>query len=288
MRTRRPKTGPALGHERGWPRLWRHSYRVGGRWLIRDARRGWPERRAGINRLLVPLDPWRYWELGLLAERPFSGRWLDVSSPKLLPSLLHSEGQGQWVCVDLFSAEIDAWRRLDPSLDLRIEDARRLSFADGAFDGCLCVSVLEHIPDDGDIEAMAEMWRVLRPGGTLRITTNVAAARRDVAIDRPLYGEASADAGTDGRVFFERHYTAADLRERLLGLSWEVVDAQYVRQRNPRIHERFHRAAPWSYALGGALRFVCPSNFARVASVDDLAADEMGVVFLELRRPLNS
>ena len=225
MVTKRRRTGgTALGHEHGWPRLWKHSYRLGGGWLVRGARDRWPERRAGLNRLLVPLDPWRYWELGALADRPFAGRWLDVSSPKLLPSLLNAEGSGEWTCVNLFSAEIDAWRVLDPSLELRIEDARDLSFPDGSFDGCLCVSVIEHIPGDGDIRAMNEMWRVLRPGGTLRLTTNVSAARRDVAIDRLVYGEASVDAETDDGVFFERHYTASELRERLLGRPWEIVE----------------------------------------------------------------
>ncbi len=224
----------------------------------------------------------------MLADCTFAGRWLDVSSPKLLPSLLSSEGNGDWVCVNLFSAEIEAWRTLDPSLALRVEDARELSFADATFDGCLCVSVIEHIPDDGDRRAMAEMWRVLRPGGTLRLTTNVAAARREVAIDRPIYGEASARTASDGSVFFERHYTPDELRERLLGLPWEVREERYVRQRDPRIHERFHRAAPWSYAAGGALRFVCPGNFARISSPEELAPSEMGVAFLELGKPLSA
>ncbi len=266
----------------------RHSYRVGGRWLVRGARRGWPARREGLNRLLVPLDPWRYWELGVLAGLRYPGRWLDVSSPKLLPSLLNARGEGEWTCVDLFSAEIEAWRALDPALDLRIEDARALSFPDASFDGCLCVSVIEHVTGDGDAEAMAQMWRVLRPGGVLRLTTNVAARWREVAIDRPIYGEASDDADEAGRVFFERHYTADSLRERLLGLPWEVVGERYVRQRDPRIHERFHRAAPLSYLAGGALRFVCPRNFAAIGSPADLAPGEMGVAYLELRRPLSS
>ena len=67
-----------------------------------------------------------------------------------------------------------------------------------------------------------------------------------------------------------------------------MLQERYVRQRDPRIHERFHRAAPASYALGGALRFVCPSNFAAIGSPEDLADGEMGVAFLELRRPLSS
>jgi SAM-dependent methyltransferase len=274
-----------MGHERGWPRLWRHSYRLGARWIARHPRRWWPTRRAGLNRLLVPLDPWRYWELGALAERPYPGRWLDVSSPKLLTSLLVREGRGDWLGVDLFSAEIEAWRDLDPALDLRVQDARALELDDGSFDGVLCVSVIEHVVGDGDREAMAEMWRVLRPGGTLLLTTNVAAAPRELSIDTRIYGEASAEADATGRVFFERHYTSAEIRERLLGLPWEVVAETYVRQRDPRVHDRFHRLAPWSYAVGGLLRLVCPGNFARVGSPDDLALGEMGVALLELRRP---
>jgi len=44
-------------------------------------------------------------------------------------------------------------------------DARRLPFADGAFDRVIASEVLEHIPDDGP--ALAELARVLRPGGLL-------------------------------------------------------------------------------------------------------------------------
>lgn len=279
---------PRLGHESGWPRLWRHSYRLGARWARDGRHHGWSARRLGINRLLVPLDPWRYFELGRLVDESYPGRWLDISSPKLLPSLLRREGRGEWVCVDLFADEVDAWRVMDPDLDLRVEDARALSFPDGSFDGCLCVSVVEHITEDGDADAMAEMWRVLRPGGRVRLTTNVAATRGEALIDRPIYGEENAETTDDGKVFFERHYSAGDLSERLLGLPWEVLEQRYVRQRDPRIHERFHRAAPASYLAGGALRFVCPGNFAPVASPDDLDPGEMGVVLLELRKPLDA
>lgn len=281
------KAGP-LGHESGWPRLWRHSYRLGARWAREGRHHRWSARRLAVNRLLVPLDPWRYYELGRLVDESYPGRWLDISSPKLLPSLLQREGRGEWVCVDLFADEVDAWRVMDPSLDLRVEDARALSFPDGSFDGCLCVSVVEHVTEDGDADAMAEMWRVLRPGGRVRLTTNVAATPREAVIDRPIYGKDNAETTDDGKVFFERHYSASDLSERLLRLPWEVVEQRYVRQRDPRIHARFHRAAPWSYALGGALRFVCPANFAPVATPDDLRPGEMGVVLLELRKPLDA
>ena len=47
-------------------------------------------------------------------------------------------------------------------------DALSLPFADGAFDRVIASEVLEHVPADAG--AMAELVRVLRPGGTLAVT----------------------------------------------------------------------------------------------------------------------
>jgi SAM-dependent methyltransferase len=47
-------------------------------------------------------------------------------------------------------------------------DGLRLPFGDGAFDRVICSEVLEHLHDDRT--AMAELARVLRPGGTMAIT----------------------------------------------------------------------------------------------------------------------
>ena len=47
-------------------------------------------------------------------------------------------------------------------------DAARLPFDDAVFDRVIAAEVLEHVPDD--TAAMAELVRVLRPGGTLAVT----------------------------------------------------------------------------------------------------------------------
>ncbi|HXQ60325.1 MAG TPA: class I SAM-dependent methyltransferase, partial [Acidimicrobiales bacterium] len=47
-------------------------------------------------------------------------------------------------------------------------NALRLPFSDGSFDRVIAAEVLEHIPDDN--AAMAELSRVLRPGGTMAVT----------------------------------------------------------------------------------------------------------------------
>jgi glycosyltransferase involved in cell wall biosynthesis/SAM-dependent methyltransferase len=281
------RTAPELAIERvagelahllappGWKRLWRHSYRLGFRWLRRARPAGW---RVGLQRLLVPLDPWRYYELGRVAERPFQGACLDVSSPKLLMSLLQHEGRGDWTGIDLFSQEVESWRVVDPSLRLAVQDATALSFADESFENCICISVIEHVAGEGDVKAMAEMWRVLKPGGTLHLTTNVALEHRDVFLDEPLYGEASVADG-----FFERQYSPETLDERLLQLPWEVRAREYAQQKDEGIEERFYSRAPWSYLYGGLLRLRCPRNFEVGPTLEG-----PGAVYLELRKPLAS
>ena len=48
-------------------------------------------------------------------------------------------------------------------------DGQQLPFADGTFNFVLCNSVIEHVPDDN--LALREMARVLRPDGTLLLST---------------------------------------------------------------------------------------------------------------------
>jgi SAM-dependent methyltransferase len=52
--------------------------------------------------------------------------------------------------------------------DVKEGDALALPFADGEFDRIVAAEVLEHIP--ADIQAIGELVRVLRPGGTIALT----------------------------------------------------------------------------------------------------------------------
>lgn len=49
-----------------------------------------------------------------------------------------------------------------------VGDALALPYPDGSFDCVIASEILEHIPDDGT--AIAELARVLKPGGTLAVT----------------------------------------------------------------------------------------------------------------------
>jgi ubiquinone/menaquinone biosynthesis C-methylase UbiE len=79
--------------------------------------------------------------------------------------------------------------------DLEQGDAQALRFADGQFDTVLCSFALCAIPDER--AALAEMVRVLRPGGLLLLADHVASSVWPVralqavvdAVSVPLYSE---------------------------------------------------------------------------------------------------
>ena len=80
-------------------------------------------------------------------------------------------------------------RDLGRAVDLRVADAECLPFADASFDTVLATLTLCSIPDD--LTAVAEMARVLRPGGRLVLLDHVAspspAVRRTQRLLEPLF-----------------------------------------------------------------------------------------------------
>ena len=70
---------------------------------------------------------------------------------------------------DVFVAMAEAGEVPDGAeADVKEGDALSLPFADGEFDRVVAAEILEHVP--ADIQALAELVRVLRPGGTIALT----------------------------------------------------------------------------------------------------------------------
>ena len=86
-------------------------------------------------------------------------------------------------------------------------DCGHLPFADGSFDRIIAAEVLEHV--DNDAAAIAELARVLRPGGTMAVTVP---ARFPERVCWALSDDYHAPAVEGGHV---RIYSAAGLRARL-------------------------------------------------------------------------
>ena len=86
-------------------------------------------------------------------------------------------------------------------------DATRLPFVAASFDAVITSEVLEHIPDDTG--ALAEMIRVLRPGGTFAATVP---AWLPETINWMISDEYHAPAAVGGHV---RIYSATELKAKL-------------------------------------------------------------------------
>lgn len=71
----------------------------------------------------------------------------------------------QIVGVDIAYELISSAKQQNKDLPFLAASVSRLPFADGCFDGALCVEVIEHVPDTE--MAIYELARVLKPGGKL-------------------------------------------------------------------------------------------------------------------------
>ena len=78
------------------------------------------------------------------------------------------------------------------SVEAQPADVTKLPFADASFDAVLACHMLYHVPDAG--AALDEMIRVLRPGGTIAVTTNGADNLEDMyALAHLAWGGLSVD-----------------------------------------------------------------------------------------------
>jgi SAM-dependent methyltransferase len=81
-------------------------------------------------------------------------------------------GCGEGVLVDEFHDRL-AIEGLDPNYEsprVRRGSLVALPYGNATFDRALCLDVLEHLPYDEQPKALAELFRVLKPGGELLVT----------------------------------------------------------------------------------------------------------------------
>jgi SAM-dependent methyltransferase len=196
----------------------------------------------GLRYLAEPISYWRSLEFRLVWEHGnfrAGERVLDVGSPKPF-SLYLARSVGAVVdstdiedyFMDEFSLLRDATGVPAEQMPIRVEDGRRLSYADCQFDKIYSVSVLEHIPDDGDSQCARELGRVLAPGGSCLITVPFWPTSRDVYRKPNFYWSGVSGPEQEGLVFFQRRYSADDLQKRLIGPSGLVAEkVLYVGER---------------------------------------------------------
>jgi ubiquinone/menaquinone biosynthesis C-methylase UbiE len=196
---------------------------------------------AFYDRVAPAYDGWlrhyeRWMKIGESRQRLASaarGRTLEVGVGSGL-NLVHYPSDVKLTAVDASPAMLAlAHRRaaaVGMSVDLRLGDGQHLEFEDGSFDTVMATLFLSAVPDHR--RALAEIRRVLRPGGRLLVLDHVQSDRRAVrwaqaALDPLLVGY----AGWHLRRNFTEALTALgftiDAQRRLrLGMVVELVGSR--------------------------------------------------------------
>jgi len=75
-------------------------------------------------------------------------------------------GGGKYVCLDIDPAKLEGFRAKYPAGLALQADAAHIPLADATLDAAVCTNVSHHLPGDVFPQMLAEVARVLRPGGT--------------------------------------------------------------------------------------------------------------------------
>lgn len=183
--------------------------------------------KSGLRKLIRPVSYWRTVEYRLLLEESqfqVGERVLDIGSPKLL-SVYIARSFGSLVYAtdidDYFVTEyalIREFEKISPQkLEIRVEDGRKLSFPEKSLDKVYSLSTLEHIPGDGDTQAVREIARVLAEGGKCYITVPFSPSSKVEYLEaRRMYWAKHSVTAAEGKVFYQRRYSEHDLFKRLI------------------------------------------------------------------------
>jgi SAM-dependent methyltransferase len=135
--------------------------------------------------------------------------------------------------------------------DVKEGDALALPFADGEFDRIVAAEILEHVP--ADLQAISELFRVLRPGGSIALTVprwlpevvcwklsreyhDVPGGHIRIYTDAELVGKAESV----GLVYDGRHYAHA-----LHSPYWWIKCAVGVGNDEHPLARTYHRLLVW-------------------------------------------
>jgi ubiquinone/menaquinone biosynthesis C-methylase UbiE len=124
---------------------------------------------------------------------------------------------------------------LDSPLAIKKADLTKLPFEDNMFNAIICYHVLEHIEDDS--KAMAELFRVLKPGGWAILQTPIDDEREETFEDFSITSpkERKKIFGQEDHVrIYGKDYFA-----RLRKAGFDVTENTFIRKFNQSETEKF-------------------------------------------------
>lgn len=112
---------------------------------------------------------------------------------------------------------------VNPKCDIVIRgDISNIPFEDQTFDCITCTDVIEHLPDEILSVALSEIFRVLKVGGCVLITTLLEEDLTERACLCPSCGH------TFHRIGHVQTFTKKDLADRLTGAGFSIIKTKIV------------------------------------------------------------
>ena len=127
-----------------------------------------------MARQYLERTPWTELRLGVVRDlvEPHDGeRVVDLGCAAGAVTHFLSGFGCRVVGVDSEQLAIETARSLFPGLEFAQADVAELPFADASFDKAVAADLVEHLSDESFARMLAEVHRVLVPGGTLSIYT---------------------------------------------------------------------------------------------------------------------
>jgi SAM-dependent methyltransferase len=160
---------------------------------------------------------------------------LDVSSPKLLALYYSLSGFSNVVAADIedyFKNDFDIFSKYSGlNIHTSVFDATKsIPYPDEYFDKIFSVSVLEHIPFEGDREALKQILRVLKTSGVAVITLPAFPHYVEEWITSKSFYWKSV-TNDDGAVFYQRRYDMDSIHSRLAVNGGEIEKILFVAER---------------------------------------------------------
>lgn len=150
--------------------------------------------------------------------------------------------------VDVVEGNIPLARKKYPLPNLTFHhfDGLHIPFPDGAFDAAGTFQVIEHVPEHHLAPWLAEIRRVLKPGGRLYVSTlNLEHARKPGKPYQKL-------------IYHEKEFTAPELRD-LLGQLFPRVEMLGL---HPSLkHRFFRRLKKWGWRVESFYSRMTPADF---------------------------
>jgi len=235
-------------------------------------------RRGVRSRVICPIDYMRYAEF----EAVISGlnlnlniKILDVSSPQWFSIYLASKYESiDFYYINITDDELTPYAEIARKLginNLKYEkaDARDMEYSDNTFDAVISISVLEHIyPEDGgDVQALRDIYRVVKPNGSLFFTVPFKSHRNVVYKDGSVY-----ERGEEMKNFYAREYDDKSFRDLVSTSQFYLEEQLYISEAGGLFPVDYYQWGPGKGNVIAKILFKFKKIFERLLNV---SPDEM-------------